>query len=184
MEAVLYRATACPCFLFDTAFFALQSRRRYAAEPAEYRVAYASFRPDFASEYSWIRKTSRQQLAILNRQLRRPKFRLSDQFFWLLLFRSWRSWKETLLIVKLDTILRWHRKRFASYGTRLSWSGGPNDPHHRAAGLAFPFKICHPPPLRCMQWLCRSRYSPPCQSNSCGGAPCHFTRSERTRTVQ
>jgi hypothetical protein len=34
----------------------------------------------------------RQQLAILNRQLRRPKLRWSDRHFWLLLSRSWLSW--------------------------------------------------------------------------------------------
>jgi len=62
----------------------------------------------------------RQQLAILNRQLRRPRLRWSDRFFWLLLSRSWLSWKETLLIVKPETVLRWHRKSFASYWTRLS----------------------------------------------------------------
>ena len=32
----------------------------------------------------------------------------------------WGDWKETLLLVKPETVLRWHRKRFASYWTRLS----------------------------------------------------------------
>ena len=40
----------------------------------------------------------RQQLTILKRQLRRPRLRRSDRCFWLLLSRSWRSWKESLLI--------------------------------------------------------------------------------------
>jgi putative transposase len=70
----------------------------------------------------------RQQLAILNRQLRRPKLRWSDRFFWLLLSRSWRSWKDTLLIVKPDTVLRWHRKRFSSYWSRLSRKNRPGRP--------------------------------------------------------
>jgi putative transposase len=70
----------------------------------------------------------RQQLAIVKRQLRRPKLQWSDRFFWLLLSRSWLSWKETLLIVKPETVLRWHRKRFASYWTRLSKKNRPGRP--------------------------------------------------------
>jgi transposase InsO family protein len=62
----------------------------------------------------------RQQLAVLNRQHRRAKLRKSDRFFWLLLSRSWVHWKETLVIVEPETVLRWQRKRFASYWTRLS----------------------------------------------------------------
>src|SRR4029450_10780749 len=62
----------------------------------------------------------RQQLAVLNRQQRRPKLRRSDRLFWLLLSRFWADWKEALVIVKPETVLRWHRKRFASYWSRLS----------------------------------------------------------------
>jgi putative transposase len=62
----------------------------------------------------------RQQRAVLNRRHRRPRLRKSDRVFWLLLSRFWSNWKETLVIVKPETVLRWHRKRFASYWTRLS----------------------------------------------------------------
>ena len=57
----------------------------------------------------------RQQLAVLNRRYPRPKLRKSDRLFWLLLSRSWGRWKETLVIVKPETVLRWHRKRFGSF---------------------------------------------------------------------
>jgi len=70
----------------------------------------------------------RQQLAVLRRHQRRPKLRNRDRFFWLLLSWSWADWKETLLIVKPETVLRWHRKRFASYWTRLSRQGRPGRP--------------------------------------------------------
>jgi transposase InsO family protein len=70
----------------------------------------------------------RQQLAVLNRRHRRPKLRKLDRFFWLLLSRSWERWKETLIIVKPETVLRWHRRRFASYWTRLSRQDGPGRP--------------------------------------------------------
>jgi putative transposase len=70
----------------------------------------------------------RQQLAVLKRQVRRPKLRWSDRFFWLALSRSWQNWKDTLLIVKPDTVLRWHRRRFARYWTRLSQKHQPGRP--------------------------------------------------------
>jgi hypothetical protein len=61
----------------------------------------------------------RQQLAVLHRQHRRPKLRRSDRIFWLLVSRFWVRWKETLVIVKPETVLRWQRKRFASYLRRI-----------------------------------------------------------------
>ena len=70
----------------------------------------------------------RQQLAVLKRRHRRPRLRKSDRFFWLLLSRSWERWKETLIIVKPETVLRWHRRRFASYWTRLSGQKAPGRP--------------------------------------------------------
>jgi transposase InsO family protein len=44
------------------------------------------------------------------------------------LSRFWGDWKETLLLVKPETVLRWHRKRFASYWTRLSRKHHPGRP--------------------------------------------------------
>ena len=70
----------------------------------------------------------RQQLAVLNRRHRRPKLRRLDRLFWLVLSRSREPWKETLVIVKPETVLRWHRRRFTSYWTRLSGHNGPGRP--------------------------------------------------------
>ena len=67
----------------------------------------------------------RRQLVVLNRRHRRPKLRKSDRFFRLLLSRSWERWKETPIIVKAETVLRLHRRRFASYWARLSGQNGP-----------------------------------------------------------
>ncbi len=61
-----------------------------------------------------------QQLTVLKRQRRQPKLRKLDRFFWVLLSRSWNRWKDTLVIVKPETVLRWHRGRFAPYWTRLA----------------------------------------------------------------
>ena len=70
----------------------------------------------------------RQQLAVLRRQRRRPWIRKLDRVFWVILSRFWGDWKETLLLVKPETVLRWHRKRFASYWTRLSRQHRPGPP--------------------------------------------------------
>jgi putative transposase len=58
----------------------------------------------------------RQQLAVLQRNSKRPRLRHFDRAFWLLLSRSWSRFADVLVIVKPDTIVRWHRRGF-----RLLW---------------------------------------------------------------
>jgi hypothetical protein len=50
----------------------------------------------------------RQQLLVLTRQVKRPKVRERDRMVivWLA------SWKTAVLIVKPETVLRWHRELF------------------------------------------------------------------------
>src|SRR5215813_2094562 len=57
----------------------------------------------------------RQQLAILNRKIHRPQLRRRDRFFWVILSRLWKNWREVLIIVKPDTVIRWHRQGFKLY---------------------------------------------------------------------
>jgi hypothetical protein len=80
------------------------------------------------SELALENLSLRQQLAVLHRQHRRPRIRKSDRVFWLLLSRFWGNWKETLVIVRPETVLRWHRKRFASYWAHLSCRNNPGRP--------------------------------------------------------
>jgi hypothetical protein len=50
----------------------------------------------------------RHQIAVLKRsRTRRPCFRLIDRLFWILLSRWWPQWRESLVIVQADTVLRW-----------------------------------------------------------------------------
>src|SRR5665811_2511545 len=58
----------------------------------------------------------RQQLANLRRTSSRPRLRTSDRAFWLVLSRLWSRWADVLVVVKQDTVLRWHRTGFASSG--------------------------------------------------------------------
>ncbi len=54
----------------------------------------------------------RQQLAVYKRMARRPKLRRSDRLFWVWLARVWVGWRQSLVIVTPDTVLRWQRRRF------------------------------------------------------------------------
>src|SRR5215468_2322873 len=57
----------------------------------------------------------RQQLAVLNRKIHRPQLHRRDRFFWVLLSQLWKNWREVLLIVKPETVIKWHRQGFKLY---------------------------------------------------------------------
>jgi len=54
----------------------------------------------------------RQQLSVLQRQVQHPKLSWRDRAFIVLLASKLRSWKQALVIVQPDTVLRWHRDLF------------------------------------------------------------------------
>ena len=54
----------------------------------------------------------RQQLANFQRTSGRPRLRKSDRAFWLVLSRIWSRWADALVVVKPDTVTRWHRAGF------------------------------------------------------------------------
>jgi putative transposase len=62
----------------------------------------------------------RQQLIMLKRQVKRPACTKTDRILLVLLTRAVRAWKQTLLIVQPDTLLRWHRELFRLYWKRRS----------------------------------------------------------------
>jgi putative transposase len=57
----------------------------------------------------------RQQLAVLNQAAHRPKLRRRDRFFWVILSRLWGHWRAVLVIVKPETVIKWHRAGFRLY---------------------------------------------------------------------
>jgi putative transposase len=59
----------------------------------------------------------RQQLAILQRKTKRPKLTKADRAFWVALSRLWPDWRSALILVKPETVIRWHRKGFRCYWT-------------------------------------------------------------------
>jgi len=58
----------------------------------------------------------RQQLGVLKRKNPRPRLKIQDRMFWVLLRRLWPEWKNVLVIVKPETVVSWHRAGF-----RLFW---------------------------------------------------------------
>ena len=60
----------------------------------------------------------RQQLSVYKRTATRPKLRTTDRLFWVGLARVWAGWRQSLVIVTPDTVLRWQRRRFREYWTR------------------------------------------------------------------
>jgi hypothetical protein len=70
----------------------------------------------------------RQQLAILNRTAKRPSSRFQDRLFWIALSRFWRDWRSALLIVKPETVIKWHRQGFRLYWRWKSKAGRPGRP--------------------------------------------------------
>lgn len=58
----------------------------------------------------------RQQLTVYQRTQKRARLRPQDRAFWVLLRRLWPDWAGSLVVVKPDTVLAWHRKGF-----RLLW---------------------------------------------------------------
>jgi putative transposase len=51
----------------------------------------------------------RQHLIILRRQVKRPALTKTDRMILVLLARAARAWKQALLLVQPETLLRWHR---------------------------------------------------------------------------
>jgi putative transposase len=62
----------------------------------------------------------RQQLIVLRRSTKRPHFTTTDRCLLVMLASNVRAWKEALLIVKPDTVLRWHRQGFRLFWKRKS----------------------------------------------------------------
>jgi transposase InsO family protein len=70
----------------------------------------------------------RQQLAILQREKPLPKLRWRDRVFCVWLSRVFTGWREWLVIVKPETVMRWHRQGFRYYWRWKSGGGRPGRP--------------------------------------------------------
>jgi putative transposase len=70
----------------------------------------------------------RQQLAVYKRKQSRPKLRRVDRLFWIALRSVWSGWTESLVIVKPETVVAWHRAGFRLFWRWWSSSRNPGRP--------------------------------------------------------
>ncbi len=71
----------------------------------------------------------RHQIGVLQRSARkRPRLTSADRFLWAFLSRIWRDWRSTLVIVKPETVVAWHRKGFRLFWTWKVRHGEPGRP--------------------------------------------------------
>ena len=63
----------------------------------------------------------RQQLQVALRCQRRSRLRTRDKLFWLVVRRLHRNWRRHLLLVRPETVLRWHRHGWRLFGR---WRSG------------------------------------------------------------
>ena len=57
----------------------------------------------------------RQQLIVLKRRQARPQLRDADRRFWILACQWFSDWSRSLIVVKPDTVVSWHRKGWKAY---------------------------------------------------------------------
>src|SRR5271168_1783711 len=64
--------------------------------------------------------TLRQQLAVLKRRHPRPNLALVGGLFWVAVSRFWSGWKQVLIVITPETVVRWHRTGFRLYWKLIS----------------------------------------------------------------
>src|SRR5882762_663857 len=70
----------------------------------------------------------RQQLALLRRRSKRPRIGPLDRLFWIWLSQRWARWRETLNVVRPETVIRWHRQGFRAFWNWKSRRGRTGRP--------------------------------------------------------
>src|SRR5580658_10298037 len=88
---------------------------------------------DLATEWATLLRNT-----LLKRQRPRPTLTRLDRFFWTTLRHLWPRWSDVLLIVKPETVVRWHRAGFRLY---WRWRSRPRGvlANHREAIVACDF---------------------------------------------
>ena len=84
----------------------------------------------------------RQQLAIRKQSDKRPKLRPCDQVFWVWLSWLWHDWRSVLVVIKPESVIRWHRQGFRLYWRRRSKGRQPGRPQIEAEVRALIRRMC------------------------------------------
>ena len=78
-------------------------------------------------EQAIVELALRQQLAVFAQDHPRPRLSPLDRAFWITLSRLWPRWKDHLVVVRPETVVRWHRDGFRRYWRSIS-TPGPGRP--------------------------------------------------------
>jgi len=78
-------------------------------------------------EQAVVEPALRQRLAADTLKRPRPNLSPLDRAFWLARSRIWPSWKDRLVVVRPETVIRWHRDGFRRYWRSIS-TPGPGRP--------------------------------------------------------
>ena len=52
---------------------------------------------------------------MLKRSVKRARLTDADRVFWVALKRFWGQWRDALIVVRPETVVRWHRQGFRYY---------------------------------------------------------------------
>jgi putative transposase len=74
----------------------------------------------------------RRQLAAYRRKRKRPLLTRLDRLFWIGLSQVWQDWRDVLIFVQPDTVVRWQRDRFRRFWGGLS---RPKSGHRGRPGI-------------------------------------------------
>ena len=70
----------------------------------------------------------RHQLNVLQRNTQRPRLTNKDRALWVIISRLWPAWKNPLVVVQPETVIRWHKRGFRVY---WRWKSRPRWPGRR-----------------------------------------------------
>src|SRR5258708_18188837 len=70
----------------------------------------------------------RHQLGVLRRSVKRPRLSSADRLLWTWLCEVWIDWRSSLVIVKPQTVIAWHREGFQLFWTWRVRRGQPGRP--------------------------------------------------------
>ena len=98
----------------DSLWQAIKRSLRQLTKPDNYSLALNAVLDITRSKTELVLENAllRQQLSVLQRQIQRPKLSWRDCTLIVLLASKLRSWRQVLVIVQPDTVLRWHRDLF------------------------------------------------------------------------
>jgi transposase InsO family protein len=79
-------------------------------------------------EQAVVELALRQQLAVYSQRHPRPRLSPLDRTFWVTLSRLWPRWRSALVLVRPETVVRWHRQGFRRYWRSISTPGPGRTP--------------------------------------------------------